>query len=225
MLRRMHSHMCRWVSTKPGITTVLVASTTSASPASRFGPTAAIFEPSMRTSAWVKLPIAGSIERTVPPRRTVLAIGSLSSVGSVGSQGPYDVGQFVDGRDHLLFEVVGERQRDVRSGDAFDRRIEQLEAFIRDDGYDGGSPAALVRIFLYDYELGGAFEGREHGTHVQRYEAAQIHDLDRDVLCRQLVGGGQRYRYRRSQRDNRDVGALPDHRGLAQLHDVALRWP
>src|SRR5687767_11256896 len=53
---------------KPGMTMVPRQSTTSASPAVRFGPTAAIVLPSIRTSACSKSPTFGSRLRTTPPR-------------------------------------------------------------------------------------------------------------------------------------------------------------
>ena len=51
---------------KPGMTIIPDASTTVAL-ARRFGPTAAIFEPSISTSAFSKSPSFGSIVRMTPP--------------------------------------------------------------------------------------------------------------------------------------------------------------
>src|SRR5688572_3041039 len=59
--------MCRWVSMKPGMTIVLDALTRVAAGALRFGPTAAMREPSISTSPTAKSPTFGSSERTQPP--------------------------------------------------------------------------------------------------------------------------------------------------------------
>jgi hypothetical protein len=59
--------MWRWVSTKPGITTHLLASITCAFGALMFGFTAEIFLPSMRMSACSKSPAVLSSVRTQPP--------------------------------------------------------------------------------------------------------------------------------------------------------------
>ena len=60
--------MCRWVSTKPGMTIMSVASITSTSPFARPGPTATIWSPSMRTSPFGKSPTVGIEASMVPPR-------------------------------------------------------------------------------------------------------------------------------------------------------------
>src|SRR5262245_52049279 len=59
--------MCRWVSTKPGITIVLEASITSALGALMFGRTAETLPPSTKTSAASKSPTARSRLSTQPP--------------------------------------------------------------------------------------------------------------------------------------------------------------
>jgi hypothetical protein len=61
------SQVWRWVSTKPGMTIIPLASTTSASASIR-GATWAIVSPSMRTSPVGRSPRSGSTVRTVPPR-------------------------------------------------------------------------------------------------------------------------------------------------------------
>ena len=71
LLRIAVSHVCRWVSTKPGITIFPVQSTTSAS-ASMFASTAVILSSSIRTSPVVRSPMSGSTDRTVPPLRRIL---------------------------------------------------------------------------------------------------------------------------------------------------------
>src|SRR5450759_58662 len=62
------SHVCRCVSTKPGMTMSPLASITCASAALRLWPTAAIESPSMSTSAPGCSPRLASIVRTKPPR-------------------------------------------------------------------------------------------------------------------------------------------------------------
>ena len=77
--------MCRWVSTKPGITMHLPASITCAFGALMFGFTAVIFLPSTSTSACSKSPTALSSESTQPPlirigRPACAARGAASAV-------------------------------------------------------------------------------------------------------------------------------------------------
>ncbi len=76
--------MCRWVSTKPGMTIMPVASITSASPFDRSGPTATIWSPSISTSPDGEVPERGSRLSTVPPRITVLPVGATRKSGPVG---------------------------------------------------------------------------------------------------------------------------------------------
>src|SRR5882724_4110179 len=66
MLRSCPCQMWRCESTKPGMTIMFDAST-SAAVTGRLGPTAAIFDPSIRTSALSKSPSFGSTVRTTPP--------------------------------------------------------------------------------------------------------------------------------------------------------------
>ena len=76
--------MCRWLSTKPGMTIMPDASITSASAATRPGPTSTISSPSMRTSAVVKSPTFGSRLSTVPPRISVRPVGTTLKSGPEG---------------------------------------------------------------------------------------------------------------------------------------------
>src|SRR5690242_13397796 len=95
----------------PGITIVFEASICSASAALRFGPTWAILEPSISTSAWLKLPTFGSRLRTQPPFSNVrwdaiFASSSIELKANVPSsrQHPASVDSEVDASDGAVFE-------------------------------------------------------------------------------------------------------------------------
>ena len=102
------SHVCRWVSTNPGITMQSVASITSAS-ALMFGSTETILSSSTSTSP-VRSPIWGSMLTTVPPRISVLVVicpcsfasGVVSLVPSESGESSYGVDDLLDGRNHLV---------------------------------------------------------------------------------------------------------------------------
>src|SRR5258707_15782957 len=66
ILRKMPAHIGRWVSISPDMTIMFEASMTSASVTPRSGPIAAIFVPSIRTSARQKLPSSLSTVMTQP---------------------------------------------------------------------------------------------------------------------------------------------------------------
>ncbi len=76
--------MCRCESMKPGITIMPDASITSASPFCRPGAIATISPCSIRTSAVVKSPTSGSRLSTVPPRISVLPVGTTRKSGPEG---------------------------------------------------------------------------------------------------------------------------------------------
>ena len=76
--------MCRWVSTKPGITIEFEASITWALGAPMFGFTAEILLPSISTSAFSKSPTALSSDSTQPPLSRIgrLAIAGAAAVAA-----------------------------------------------------------------------------------------------------------------------------------------------
>src|SRR5687768_2221383 len=112
-LVRMHvSHVCRWVSMKPGITMSPSASITRAPSALRPRPTSAMRSPSTRTSAPAISPRESSWVRTVALRmriRSVTAPGPFLQNGSIGSgTGPgKSVGGAALPRTGALSEVDG----------------------------------------------------------------------------------------------------------------------
>ena len=79
--------MCRCVSTKPGITIMFAASITCAV-AVMFGWTAAIFPPSISTSAVSKSPTFGSSERTQPPLSSVRPLCAAARVPKLAAARP-----------------------------------------------------------------------------------------------------------------------------------------
>src|SRR5437763_613259 len=200
-----------------------VASTVSASALMSVS-TAAIVSPSIRTSARGRSPIARSMDSTVPPRiRSLSLMAFLTGGGLVGGESAYRGGHLVSGGEDLLFEAVGERERHAGRGDPADRGVEGLEALVGHERGDGTAPAALVRVLLDDDQAGSAPDRVEDGTDVQRDEAPQIDDLDVDPFPGNGFGRAQGHRYGQRQRDQRDVGTGPDHRGLAQRHHVVRR--
>ena len=68
------SQVCRWVSTKPGMTMSRSASITCAPSADRFGPTSAIVSPSTRMSARGSSPSESSWVSTVAPRMRIRSL-------------------------------------------------------------------------------------------------------------------------------------------------------
>ncbi|HEY3688091.1 MAG TPA: hypothetical protein VGL93_33950 [Streptosporangiaceae bacterium] len=86
MPRNAVCQVCRWVSTKPGSTILPVASTISASAASRAAATAAMRPSSMSTSPYGRSPTAGSMLTTMPPRKRVLIGRASRSAGELTSQ-------------------------------------------------------------------------------------------------------------------------------------------
>jgi len=73
--------MCRWVSTRPGITIMRAASITSALGALMFGRTAAMVLPSIKMSAASKSPSARSRVRTQPPLIRIARPGAAPPAG------------------------------------------------------------------------------------------------------------------------------------------------
>src|SRR5690606_41667553 len=142
------SQVCRWVSTKPGITMNPVASMTSAS-ALISGWTAAIRSSSMSTSPVFRSPTCGSIDSTMPPRmsfRLLMARPFDVEPGRlIGGESTHRVDHLVDSRDDLVLKRVGERQRDAFGGHPPHRRVQQFKSFIGHNGGHGASPPALLR--------------------------------------------------------------------------------
>src|SRR5262249_43129177 len=76
MFRSWPCQIWRCVSTNRGMTIMLEASMLRAPSPGRLGPTAAIFDPSISTSALSKSPSRGSIVRTTPPLSSTRCPGS-----------------------------------------------------------------------------------------------------------------------------------------------------
>src|SRR5687768_13540095 len=94
--------------------------------------TPAIRSSSMRTSPVGKSPISGSMERTVPPLRSTLPmlVPPWLDERSVRGQLPYGCRELVDGGNDLVLERVRKRKRHALGGNAPNRCVERLEAFV-----------------------------------------------------------------------------------------------
>ena len=68
-------------------------------------------------------------------------------------------------------------------------------------------PTLPGKVLLDDEEPRRPLDRGEHGAHVEWDEAAQVDDLDADAVTGEALGGGQRDRHRRGERDDGDVRA------------------
>src|SRR5580692_12425752 len=100
-----------------------------------------------------------------------------AGVRSVVEQSPQRCRDLCRGGDDLVFEGVGEGERDAFGGDPADGGVEGFEPLVGGDGGDGAAPAALVGVFLDDQQPRGPADGGQDGGHVEGDEVAQVDDV------------------------------------------------
>jgi hypothetical protein len=78
-----------------------------------------------------------------------------------------------------------------------------------------------VHLLLRDHEPACLVDGGADRRKIERSKPAQVDDLGVDALSRELLGGRQRALHHQEGRDDRDVTSGTDHRGLAELGNLA----
>src|SRR5688500_4546692 len=93
------------------------------------------------------------------------------------------------GRAGEVVPFLGVRIGRVPSGDAFDRRLQVIEAMLLHQGHEFGAEAAGARGLVDHHAAAGLFHRGNDGVQVQRPDRAQVDDLGVDAG---FIGGAVR---------------------------------
>src|SRR2546430_7564885 len=165
----------------------------------------------MTTTAFaVSTSHSGSFTSTCPPSwtRQVTNCASVKPSPRSGRRkvwsaiGEGDVDSFENPIDIRQVELLVARRRirRIHSTDAGHRRLQQVEAVVADPGGDFTTkPTDDRRLANHDRAM-SLLQRPQDGAHVERGQAAQVDDLERDVLLFGRAGRIQR------QADGRPIG-------------------
>src|SRR3989440_1296183 len=183
----------------------------------------------MTTTAFaVSTSHSGSFTSTCPPSwtRQVTNCASVKPSPRSGRRkvwsaiGEGDVDGFENPIDIRKVELLVARRRirRIHSTDAGHRGLQQVEAVVADPGGDfTAKPTEDRRLVNHDRAM-RLLQRRQDGWHVEGGEAAQVDDLERDVLLFGSRGRIQREADGRPIGDDRGTGSFARHPGAADPH-------
>src|SRR5512140_434762 len=127
-------------------------------------------------------------------------------------------------QDRALEDAVEADGRERRA-DAIDGRVEVLEELGRDARDELAAEAAVDLVLVDDEDARRLPHGGRDGVPVERYERAEVENLDALSLPRERLGGVQREVHRRAVREDRQIAALAASARLAERHGEVRRYP
>ena len=133
------------------------------------------------------------------------------------------------GQDRLL-ERGRVRHVRIGRGQADDRAVQLLEAFLDDERRHFGADAAGLVVLVQDQHFAGLAPRSPRSLRFERQQRAQVEDLDRDALGGQRVAGLERQMHADAVGDDAQVAcparsrsALPIGIGVVLVGDFAAQ--
>src|SRR6266478_5593948 len=117
-----------------------------------------------------------------------------------------------------MFEMLVVGHRSVQCGDSRHWRVERVERGLMNLRGDFRASTAGAPTFICDNCAAGLFHRRDHGSHVERIQSAQIDYFGVDAGVLENLGGAYRVIYALRISDDSHILTFANHTCLAERY-------